>query len=595
MGFLRARPRGAVTSMRLILLLLPLSLACKPSSTATTTTTTTTATTTRNTGTTAIATDSTAGHLQTRPAETETTTTPGTTTTGTTTAGTASADTTTADTTTADTTTADTTTAGTTPGDTTTAPIDCPEGWIDATEDGLGCLYFVGMDDGINWLATQTICQTNNGYSVEALDMTEAGKLFDLALLTSYFSYRETWWLGLTDLAREGTWTWSNSYSVDVNTSVYSEIWTPNTDVGNADDCVVMTVGNDSHLAWKDIPCLDVEFDSKPIQAVCQCKGSDCPRLTPTMPTVATAPTPHECPEGWVAAGVLGCVFPLTDQPALSSQEAQAACQEIGGYLVEPLSANKETDLEGVAEILYNIVAPWSWWLGLSLQESESGVEQWLWGSDNSTLDTNTTYWADGEGTGANGKTCALLGKGSIEWQWHEVACDAIEYRGESIGAICQECLGEDCPTPAGTSTTTTTTTTMTTTAAATTNLPKPDDCISNNSTADTSCYFLNTTKLTWIEAEQSCMSYGGHLASLLSDDENIFLGLNVVDGNDVWLGGFSRTIDDWAWSDDTEWSYAQWKTGEATHEGYVYFEARTYKWMAASAPNEFSFVCKIP
>ena len=114
---------------------------------------------------------------------------------------------------------------------------------------------------------------------------------------------------------------------------------------------------------------------------------------------------------------------------------------------------NSEADLEGVAEvkisryfsleqflgqILYNIVAPWSWWLGLSLQESESEEDQWLWGSDNSTLDTNTTYWADGEvimdigcfeeptedvcylfqGSGDNGKTCAILGKVSIEWQW---------------------------------------------------------------------------------------------------------------------------------------------------------------------------------
>ena len=79
---------------------------------------------------------------------------------------------------------------------------------------------------------------------------------------------------------------------------------------------------------------------------------------------------------------------------------------------MEPRSENSEADLEGVAEvkisryfsleqflgqILYNIVAPWSWWLGLSLQESESEEDQWLWGSDNSTLDTNTSYWADGE------------------------------------------------------------------------------------------------------------------------------------------------------------------------------------------------------
>ena len=33
------------------------------------------------------------------------------------------------------------------------------------------------------------------------------------------------------------------------------------------------------------------------------------------------------------------------------SKEAQAACQEVGGYLVEPRSVNKEADLEDVAEV----------------------------------------------------------------------------------------------------------------------------------------------------------------------------------------------------------------------------------------------------
>lgn len=92
---------------------------------------------------------------------------------------------------------------------------------------------------------------------------------------------------------------------------MYSDIWTPNTDPGNSDDCVVMTVGNNSQLVWKDISCLSEEYESKPIQvpflrqksktkkakkkkkttwtnfeqvfnifmqAVCQCKGDDCPR-----------------------------------------------------------------------------------------------------------------------------------------------------------------------------------------------------------------------------------------------------------------------------------------------------------------------------
>ena len=48
---------------------------------------------------------------------------------------------------------------------------------------------------------------------------------------------------------------------------MYSDIWTPITDPGNSNDCVVMTVGNNSQLVWRDIPCLSEEYDSKPIQA----------------------------------------------------------------------------------------------------------------------------------------------------------------------------------------------------------------------------------------------------------------------------------------------------------------------------------------
>ena len=82
------------------------------------------------------------------------------------------------------------------------------------------------------------------------------------------------------------------------------------------------------------------------------------------------------------------------------------------------------------------------------------------------------------------------------------------------------------------------------------TTLAKPDDCV----TSDGACFFLSTTKVfvtspeihivsvqrksfidlpnlnssqvTWVEAEQACMAYGGHLASLADEDENIFFGL---------------------------------------------------------------------
>ena len=91
------------------------------------------------------------------------------------------------------------------------------------------------------------------------------------------------------------------------------------------------------------------------------------------------------------------------------------------------------------------------------------------------------------------------------------------------------------------------------------------------------------------MEAEEACMAYGGHLASLADEDENIFFGSvidvqqcynigeislqycsptvddrqysrSVANGTNVWLGGFSRKPNEWAWTDDSEWSYDEWK-----------------------------------
>ena len=55
--------------------------------------------------------------------------------------------------------------------DTTTATVVCPEGWIDASESDLGCLYFA--DSGLSWFETQSICETAQGFSAEALTLSQ--------------------------------------------------------------------------------------------------------------------------------------------------------------------------------------------------------------------------------------------------------------------------------------------------------------------------------------------------------------------------------------------------------------------------------------
>merc|ERR1719460_2987346 len=92
---------------------------------------------------------------------------------------------------------------------------------------------------------------------------------------------------------------------------------------------------------------------------------------------------------------------------------------------------------------------------------------------------------------------------------------------------------------------TTTPTTTTTTTPTSTTSRPKPDECVPSSIPDDTSCFLLNTTQVSWVGAESTCVSYGGHLASINSDDDSIFLGSSVAAGNDVWIGAFSRKIDE--------------------------------------------------
>ena len=146
--------------MQLFLLLLPLALACKRTTLTTTTTqpppptttrTTTTPTTTATTSSTSpTPTTATPRHLYPRPAGNSTTLV----------------------TTIPTNATQPTESSNTT---TTQAPIDCPDGWIDETAVGLGCLRFVEDPGGLNWLETQTTCQSDIGSSVEALNMDEVG------------------------------------------------------------------------------------------------------------------------------------------------------------------------------------------------------------------------------------------------------------------------------------------------------------------------------------------------------------------------------------------------------------------------------------
>jgi len=278
--------------------------------------------------------------------------------------------------------------------------------------------------------------------------MSQAGDLFDRAKLTSTFTGKQRWWLGLSDFIREGVWHWSYSYDAAVNVSEFASIWEPNLEDGNTDDCVVMALV-DGSLSWVDIPCLDTSHDGQDIQAICQCKGTSCvsPTTETTPATTMETTTVHACAEGWSPTETLGCVIALSE-PAASLVDARAACSSVNGYLVEALNNDNEAELETVAEVLHSVLAPWSWWLGLVWDGSA-----WVWIDALQGLTTDDK-WGTDQGTGNNGEECAVITKVGTKWEWHDVACNSSEYLGVSIGVICQECTEGHCA-PTTTSATT--------------------------------------------------------------------------------------------------------------------------------------------
>ncbi|CAJ0568147.1 unnamed protein product, partial [Mesorhabditis spiculigera] len=89
------------------------------------------------------------------------------------------------------------------------------------------------------------------------------------------------------------------------------------------------------------------------------------------------------------------------------------------------------------------------------------------------------------------------------------------------------------------------------------------------------SCYKLigNFSGFTWYEAHLRCMSLGGQLTSIHSDEENrivveladTYLGLNFDLNNlttaSTWVGAYrdGPGLSDFAWTDGTAFDYANW------------------------------------
>ncbi len=142
-----------------------------------------------------------------------------------------------------------------------------------------------------------------------------------------------------------------------------------------------------------------------------------------------------------------------------------------------------------------------------------------------------------------------------LNFWWEDSSCLAPEVHHNTVAVICQCDIDVASTTTASESptttripeptTVTTPTTEVTTTTAATTTLTPGNSCPSGWQKFEGHCYLLVEKFATWANAENDCISKGGHLASIHSADENNFIfQLQPSPHPSLWIGGSDTAVE---------------------------------------------------
>ncbi|KAM7411148.1 hypothetical protein PAMA_021230 [Pampus argenteus] len=86
-------------------------------------------------------------------------------------------------------------------------------------------------------------------------------------------------------------------------------------------------------------------------------------------------------------------------------------------------------------------------------------------------------------------------------------------------------------------------------------------------------CFIFYHMAKAWTDAEHTCISVGGNLASIHNADENVFLArlIERVSGRRLhtWVGGYDAVKEGtWQWSDGSRFDYVRWAIREPNNLG---------------------------
>uniref|UniRef100_A0A914PM20 C-type lectin domain-containing protein n=1 Tax=Panagrolaimus davidi TaxID=227884 RepID=A0A914PM20_9BILA len=245
--------------------------------------------------------------------------------------------------------------------------------------------------------------------------------------------------------------------------------------------------------------------------------------------------TKASCPNGSLEWQT-NCFFFNNNTIGFASAEIE--CVQNGGHLVSIHDVFTNTLLAQQGGIYFHESTITDFWIGLN-NMMPSG--NWTW-MDGTPLDF--TDWAPGEPKNVTGNNCATL---SInDGYWRSENC----FKTKPYICKVDKSFYEPSTTPI---------TTTTSGYPAFVQCPYPFAYFQPTH----SCYGVGslTVPSNWSVAEQYCLGYGGHLASIHSVQEINFLASYLyVSSTQYWTGAFSNDGGKtWKWSDETPWDYNPW------------------------------------
>ena len=244
----------------------------------------------------------------------------------------------------------------------------------------------------------------------------------------------------------------------------------------------------------------------------------------------------------------------------MDRHHAANLCSHHGGYLVETKTQDDIEFVSTMAGITDTFTGVDSWWIGLERNESD-----WMWSHSDEALG-DTDNWGVGESDGPG--DCVILGKSEDNFSWQSVPCNLTS---PSLAPVCQCPPGSHCSTS-----------------------HFPLGC--HQGYDEEECYSLITAARTWSQAEEYCGLHGGHLASVTSEEENAWLGSELMTYDSLWVGGKWINGTGWSWTDGTEWDWTNW-AGDQPKLHYnpecALIYQTTHDWGSYYCDTEMSFLCK--